>query len=108
MHEDFAVTPVRLLQRAPDTAGLESVWSAGRPRCGHFAEHQRAALFGAEATELRSMAIIPLGAGATRGVLVLGSSDADRFNPGVSTDFLVRIGELVAAALARCGVEPAV
>jgi uncharacterized protein YigA (DUF484 family) len=39
---------------------------------------------------------------------VLGSSDADRFNPGVSTDFLVRIGELVAAALARCGVEPAV
>jgi len=108
MHEDFAVTPVRLLQRAPDTAGLESVWSAGRPRCGHFAELQRAALFGAEAAELRSMAIIPLGAGATRGVLVLGSSDADRFNPGVSTDFLVRIGELVAAALARCGIEPAV
>lgn len=108
MHEDFAVTPVRLLRQAPDAAGLESVWSAGRPRCGHFAEHQRAALFGAEAAELRSMAIIPLGAGATRGVLVLGSGDADRFNPGVSTDFLVRIGELVAAALARCGVEPAV
>jgi uncharacterized protein YigA (DUF484 family) len=107
MHEDFAVTPVRLLHRAPDTAGLESVWSAGRPRCGHFAEQQRTALFGAEAAELRSMAVIPLGAGATRGVLALGSLDADRFNPGISTDFLLRIGELVAAALARCGVEPA-
>jgi hypothetical protein len=108
MHEDFAVTPVRLLREAPQTAGLDTVWSAGRPRCGHFAEAQRAALFGAEATELRSMAIIPLGAGAARGALVLGSRDADRFNPGVSTDFLVRIGELVAAALARCGIEPAV
>jgi len=108
MHEDFAVTPIRLLREVPQTAGLDSVWSAGRPRCGHFAEAQRLALFGPQATELRSMAIIPLGAGAARGALVLGSSDADRFNPGMSTDFLVRIGELVAAALARCGVEPAV
>jgi hypothetical protein len=48
------------------------------------------------------MALVPIGPGATRGALILGSADADRFNPAVSTDFLVRIGEMISAALSRC------
>jgi uncharacterized protein YigA (DUF484 family) len=35
------------------------------------------------------------------GLLVLASSDAQRFTSGMGTDFLARIGELASAALAR-------
>jgi uncharacterized protein YigA (DUF484 family) len=34
-------------------------------------------------------------------MLVLASSDATRFNSGMGTDFLARIGELASAALSR-------
>jgi uncharacterized protein YigA (DUF484 family) len=52
------------------------------------------------------MALIPIGAETNRGVLALGSAEASRFNPGMSTDFLARIGEMITAALARCSPGP--
>ena len=33
--------------------------------------------------------------------LAIGSADSNRFHPGMSMDFLARVGDLVAAALAR-------
>jgi len=54
-----------------------------------------------------SLALIPLrnvAAGALSpafGMLVLASSDAHRFNSGMGTEFLARIGELASAALNR-------
>lgn len=108
MREDFEVTPRRILLSGSELGVVESLLSAGRPRCGHFAESQRTALFGDQGMQVASMALVPIGAGASRGALLLGSADPHRFNPGVSTDFLARIGEMISAALARCGVEPRV
>ncbi len=105
MREDFGVTPYKILLSGSELGVVESLLPAGRPRCGHFAESQRAALFGDDGVAVASMALVPIGAGASRGALVLGSTDPHRFNPGVSTDFLARIGEMISAALARCGVE---
>ena len=51
-----------------------------------------------------SLALIPLRAGAALaafGMLVLASPDPQRFNAGMGTDFLERIGELTSAALSR-------
>jgi len=54
-----------------------------------------------------SLALLPLrpgavnGAGKAFGLLVLGSPDPQRFQAGMATDFLERIGELASAALAR-------
>ena len=51
-----------------------------------------------------SVAMIPLRAGAALeafGMLVLASPDPQRFNAGMGTDFLERIGELTSAALSR-------
>jgi uncharacterized protein len=51
-----------------------------------------------------SVAMIPLRAGAALeafGLLVLASPDPQRFNAGMGTDFLERIGELSSAALSR-------
>lgn len=51
-----------------------------------------------------SLALIPLRAGLAPqafGLLVLASSDAQRFGAEMGTDFLERIGELTSAALSR-------
>ena len=45
------------------------------------------------------MALVPLGVGGAAGLLAIASPDADHFNPTMGTDFLARIGELVATAL---------
>ncbi len=51
-----------------------------------------------------SLALIPLRAGAALeafGMLVCASPDPQRFNAGMGTDFLERIGEITSAALSR-------
>jgi uncharacterized protein len=51
-----------------------------------------------------SLALIPLRAGMALeafGMLVLASPDPQRFNAGMGTDFLERIGEITSAALSR-------
>jgi uncharacterized protein YigA (DUF484 family) len=58
----------------------------------------------ADPSVVQSMAVIALRAGAAPqafGALVLGSSDRERFQSDMATDFLQRIGELASAALSR-------
>ncbi len=71
------------------------------PRCGQIRDAQRDFLFGKQTDEIGSAAIIPLGKKSKFGFLAIGSVDANRFHPGMSIDFLTRIGELVAGALKR-------
>ena len=71
------------------------------PRCGRIRDSQRAFLFRNDADEIGSAALAPLGAGAEIGFLAVGSVDSDRFHPGMSIDFLTRLGELVAGSLRR-------
>jgi uncharacterized protein YigA (DUF484 family) len=71
------------------------------PRCGQIRDAQRDFLFGQETDELGSAALIPLGKKSEIGFLAIGSVDANRFHPGMSIDFLTRLGELVAGALKR-------
>lgn len=71
------------------------------PRCGQVRDAQCDFLFGKETDEIGSAAMIPLGRKASLGFLAIGSVDADRFHPGMSIDFLIRLGELVTEALTR-------
>ncbi len=71
------------------------------PRCGQVRDSQREFLFHDDSDEIGSVALVPLGDNASIGFLAIGSADADRFHPGMSIDFLARIGDLVAGALAR-------
>ncbi len=89
---------------APDDANMRSfdnLFSIGKPRCGQVRDSQREFLFGTEAADIGSVALVPLVNGAPFGVLALGSADRERFHPGMSTDYLKRMGELVADALGR-------
>jgi len=70
-------------------------------RCGQIRDAQRDFLFQEDAEEVGSTALVPLNNGGDIGFLAIGSADADRFHPGMSIDFLTRLGELVAGALRR-------
>ena len=80
---------------------FETFLAGNGPRCGQVRDVQRDFLFGKETDEIGSAALVPLGTNADNGFLAVGSADADRFHPGMSIDFLTRLGELVAGALQR-------
>jgi uncharacterized protein YigA (DUF484 family) len=70
-------------------------------RCGQIRDAQRDFLFQEDANEIGSAALVPLTNGTEIGFLAIGSADANRFHPGMSIDFLTRLGDLVAGALRR-------
>jgi hypothetical protein len=84
---------------------FEALLNTGKPRCGQVRDSQREFLFGPEAASIGSVALVPLvggmAEGGSIGLLALGSAERERFHPGMSTDFLKRIGELITDALSR-------
>jgi uncharacterized protein YigA (DUF484 family) len=85
----------------PEMKSFESLLQSGKPRCGQIRDAQRDYLFGKDSVEIGSVALTPLGPKGALGLLAIGASDVDRFHPGMSTEFLSRIGELVTYALTR-------
>jgi uncharacterized protein YigA (DUF484 family) len=84
-----------------DLKTFESLLQSGKPRCGQIRDVQRDYLFGKDSVEIGSVALTPLGPKGELGMLAIGASDAERFHPAMSTEFLSRIGELVTYALMR-------
>ncbi len=93
----------------PDDRRLDELLerAGGKPLCGGGGDAGTLDyLFGREAAEIRSCALIALGgrsgpAAGLRGLLALGSRDPQRFQPEMGTVFLVQLGELLARGLAR-------
>ncbi|TLY77083.1 MAG: DUF484 family protein [Gammaproteobacteria bacterium] len=83
----------------PNLKSFETLFSSGKPRCGQARDSQREFLFGPEGLEMASVALVPLGEKGSVGLLALGSADRDRFHPAMSTEFLARMAELIAASL---------
>ncbi len=80
---------------------FSTLLKGNNPRCGQVRDSQRDFLFGKETDEVGSAALVPLGKKSELGFLAIGSADANRFHPGMSMDFLSRLGDLVAEALKR-------
>jgi len=78
---------------------FEALLATGKPRCGQVRDSQREFLFGPEAASIGSVALVPLGEAGSIGLLALGSAERERFHPGMSTEFLKRMGELITDAL---------
>jgi len=74
---------------------------SSNPRCGQVRDAQRDFLFGQETNEVGSAALVPLGDACQVGFLAIGSVDANHFHPGMSFDFLKRLGDLISVALKR-------
>lgn len=86
---------------ADELAPFKTFLKSSTARCGQVRDAQREFLFHDDANEIGSVALVPLSKGAEIGFLAIGSNDTDRFHPGMSTDFLTRLGDLVAGALRR-------
>lgn len=92
----------RVIEKNADALGpFKTFLSGSSARCGQIRDAQRDFLFQDGADEVGSAALVPLGDGAEIGFLAIGSADANRFHPGMSTDFVTRLGDLVAGALKR-------
>ena len=77
--------------------------SLGVPYCGINSGFE-AAQWLEEPASVMSIALIPLHHGASAsafGMVVLGSPDPTRYSADMGTDFLIRIGEIASAGLAR-------
>jgi uncharacterized protein YigA (DUF484 family) len=83
----------------PNLKSFETLFASGKPRCGQARDSQREFLFGSDANDIGSIALVPLGEKGAVGLLAIGSTDRDRFHPGMSTEFLARMGELIADSL---------
>jgi uncharacterized protein len=101
--ENIALEPF-LRRLAADDANMrtfEALLATGKPRCGQVRDTQRDFLFGPEAASIGSVALVPLGEAGALGLLALGSAERERFHPGMSTEFLKRMGELITDSLSR-------
>ena len=111
LREDFSVPHVVLrVWREPGdlpvfqpTSEATRAFAAGlaHPHCCAQAAADTAVLFGESAPLLKSLAYIGLRDGECFGLLALASEDSHRFYPGMGTIFLTRLGDIIAAALAR-------
>lgn len=92
----------RVVERNDDAIRPFATFLGGNgPRCGQVRDAQREFLFRDDAEEIGSVALTPLGKKAEIGFMAIGSNDANRFHPGMSMDFLSRVGDLVCGALKR-------
>jgi uncharacterized protein YigA (DUF484 family) len=116
LQEDFKSERVRVLvygtqQQLPDEPWLvrEPRGASGLPEFADFLGQQQPSsgrlspnrlrrLFGAEAEDVRSAALMKIGDEA---ILAIGSTDPDRFQPGMGTLFLQMIAATVSAGLFR-------
>lgn len=116
LREDFATEAVRILLHDVEPSLSHEDWLVHLPRtdprfllfhdtvekrlvlCGRLKPEKLEVLFAHRAGEIRSAALLPLPAA---GLLAIGSTDPERFHPGIGTFFLERLAEIAAAALAR-------
>ena len=83
----------------PALEHFSSFYKSGRPLVGRLKQAQLEFLFGDQAPAVSSAALIPIGRDACQGLLAIGSSEANRFHPGMGTLFLSHLGELLSAVL---------
>ena len=80
----------------PDLAPFADFLATDEPLCGRLQPQKLAFLFGADADQVMSSLLLPLG---PHGMLAIGSADGNRFYPGMGTFFARLMGETLVAAL---------
>ena len=111
LRDDFSVPHValRVWRGAGDLPLFEPLSEAARlfaaglthPHCCSQPVADTATLFGESASLLKSYAYVGLRKDDTFGLLALASEDPHRFYAGMGTLYLSRLGDIIAASLAR-------
>ena len=108
LHDDFKAEAVELhlftaaeadRESNPDLNGFREFLDNGRPRCGRLSEAQLSFLFGPQAEDIKSTALIPIEGQGLLGLLAFGSLNPDRFDSDMGTEYLTRLGQIVSKTL---------
>ncbi len=86
----------------PDDEGLqhfENILSTSQPKCGRPTLPQARFLFGEDAADVKSCAIIPLSYTHISAILAIGSREETRFHYSMGSLFLTQISEIVGTRL---------
>ncbi|MCG8426056.1 MAG: DUF484 family protein [Chromatiales bacterium] len=108
LHDDFQAEAVELHlfshaeaegETNPDLDGFRDFLNTCEPVCGRLSQAQLTYLFSTQAEDVQSAAMIPIQGEGILGILAIGSRDEHRFHPGMGTDYLARLGEIVSKTL---------
>jgi len=91
---------IRLPANDPGLALFSAIFKKRETRCGVLGKAQKQLIFGAEAQNIASAAIIPLYHKRKLGLVVLGSKDETRFAQGKGVMFLNQLGEVLSRRVA--------
>ncbi len=91
---DLAIPP-----DCPEASRFRHILEGGRPECGQPTALQGELLFGKDAREVMSYALVPLQHAGLKGLLAIGSRNSSRFEAGMGHLFLNQMGDIVAARL---------
>ena len=99
--EDLAPDWLQILPaRDKRMAPFHDALATSEPICGRLNPDKMELLFGDGQAQAQSVALIPM---PGVGLIAVGSSDGNRFYPGMGTLFLRLMGETFVAAMARFG-----
>ncbi|MCP4283612.1 MAG: DUF484 family protein [Gammaproteobacteria bacterium] len=107
-HDDFQAEAMELhlfssveadRETNPDLDGFGKFLDAAIPQCGHLSHAKLEYLFGPQAEQILSTALIPIKAQGLLGLLAFGSYRDHRFHPEMGTEYLTRLGEIVSKTL---------
>ena len=93
-HADIFISP-----ESNDLKAFARELSYGLPRCGQPTLTQARVLFGFNANEVKSCAIIPMLFTEIEGLLAIGSRDENRFHASMGHLFLTQMSEVIATRL---------
>jgi uncharacterized protein YigA (DUF484 family) len=94
---DCPIANLCVREDSPQLARFQQILESGKPECGKPSSEQSVFLFGGDAGEVESYALVPLLHAGLKGVLAIGSRDPDRFEPGMGDLFLTQMSDVVAA-----------
>ena len=78
---------------------FDQVLTNSQPKCGRPSLTQAQVLFGKQANDVKSCAMIPMLFTELEGILAIGSRQEDRFQPGKGHLFLTQMSEIVGTRL---------
>ena len=94
---DCPVGDLCVSEDCPQLSHFKQILEEGTPECGKPSREQVVFLFGTDATEVESIALVPLQHAGLKGVLAIGSRDPRRFEPAMGNLFLSQLSDVVAA-----------
>ncbi len=93
--QSYPASNIRTLSIQDANEEIGSLLKLGKPLCGALRESELSYLFSESSQPVKSAAVLPLGKGEPKGLLAVGSFDANHFESGMGTMFLAYLGDVL-------------